>query len=62
MLVGRPGAGPAEAALDLVEDQRDPLAVAHLAQPAQVAGGAGNEPALPLEDLDHDRRVLMGAS
>lgn len=55
MLAGEPAAGPAEAAVDLVEDQDPALAVAQLAQAAQEPGGRDHETAATLDRLHDDR-------
>ena len=59
MLVGEPLAGPAQAGLDLVEDQQDAPLVAEPADPFEVAGSREVDPPFALDRLDHDGGGLV---
>ena len=56
MLDGEHASGAAKAALDLVGDQDDAVAVAQAAQPSQKLRRRRVEPAFPQHRLDDDRR------
>jgi hypothetical protein len=51
--------GPAEAGLDLVGDEDDPVTVADRAQPLHVRARRGDEPSLAQLRLDDDRRHVL---
>ena len=53
--MGKQLAGPADAALDLVEDEQQPVLVAKLAQPLQRLRGERPDAAFALYRLDKDR-------
>ena len=59
VLVGEPLAGPAQAGLDLVEDQEHAPLVAELAQAGQVVGRRDVDPPLALDRLDQDGGRLV---
>jgi len=60
MLDREHAAGAAEAGLHLVDDEKDPLAVADRAQPLHELGGRRDEAALPLHRLDDDGGHSLG--
>ena len=54
MLEGVPGAGPAHAGLDLVEDEHQLVFVSQVAQSFKIAGRRDIDASLTLDGLDHD--------
>ena len=61
VLAGEPGAGAAEAGLDLVGDEQDAVLAAELDERRQVARAGDDEAALALDGLDHDGGHVVGA-
>ena len=60
LLAGEQPPGSAEPRLDLVEDQRDPVAAAERARPGEVARGRNDHAALALDRLEEQRRDRAG--
>src|SRR5690606_8664434 len=56
--MGEEASGTADARLHLVEDEKQPLPIADLAQPAQPVVRHFTDPAFPLHRFDQDRRGL----
>jgi hypothetical protein len=56
MLKRKPGAGPAKAGLDFVEDEQNVVSVAKPPQPHQPAGRRYNNPSFTLNGFDENSR------
>ena len=58
MLAGQQTAGPAEAGLDLIEDQHDPVLITPFSQQLEEWRGGRDEAPLTRHRLDDDRRHI----
>ena len=62
VLRGEHPAGPADARLDLVEHEQDPVLVAEPSEAGQEVGGRHDVSPFALDRLDEDRRQLVGGA